>query len=229
VIASGGKAEFDLCGPLPRGVTLLEASAGTGKTFAIAGLVALTWALPAMPAAVAVLTVCAILFGHAALPRLPASDPHRRAPRLVVVSATDVARALRAHLRLVGYDAVIVEPRAERLVASDEPHVEAIDELELGTSDVVVLTDHDAPYAATVLAAAARSPARFVGMMSSRRHVVRHLDALRALGLSDEEVARVHAPVGLDIGGRSADEIALSIAAGIVADDHGRGGGWMDR
>ena len=156
-------------------------------------------------------------------------EPHRRAPRLVVVSATDVARALRAHLRLVGYHAVIVEPRAERLVASDEPHVGAIEELELGTNDVVVLTDHDAPYAATVLAAAARSPARFVGMMSSRRHVVRHLDALRALGLSEEEVARVHAPVGLDIGGRSADEIALSIAAGIVADDHGRGGGWLDR
>ena len=156
-------------------------------------------------------------------------EPHRRAPRLVVVSATDVARALRAQLRLVGYDAVIVEPRAERLVASDEPHVGAIEELELGTNDVVVLTDHDAPYAATVLAAAARSPARFVGMMSSRRHVVRHLDALRALGLSEEEVARVHAPVGLDIGGRSGNEIALSIAAGIVADDHGRDGGWLDR
>ena len=156
-------------------------------------------------------------------------EPHRRAPRLVVVSATDVARAIRAHLRLVGYQAVIVESRAERLVASDEPHVGAIEELELGTNDVVVLTDHDAPYAATVLAAAARSPARFVGMLSSRRHVVRHLDALRALGLSEEEVARVHAPVGLDIGGRSADEIALSIAAGIVADDHGRDGGWLDR
>jgi len=156
-------------------------------------------------------------------------EPHRRAPRLVVVSATDVARALRAHLRLVGYHAVIVEPRAERLVASDEPHVGAIEELALGTNDVVVLTDHDAPYAATVLAAAARSRARFVGMMSSRRHVVRHLDALRALGLSEAEVARVHAPVGLDIGGRSADEIALSIAAGIVADDHGRDGGWLDR
>jgi len=156
-------------------------------------------------------------------------EPHRRAPRLVVVSATDVARALRAHLRLVGYHAVIVEPRAERLVASDEPHVGAIEELALGTNDVVVLTDHDAPYAATVVAAAARSPARFVGMMSSRRHVVRHLDALRALGLSEAEIARVHAPVGLDIGGRSADEIALSIAAGIVADDHGRDGGWLDR
>jgi molybdopterin adenylyltransferase len=156
-------------------------------------------------------------------------EPHRRPPRLVIVSATDVARALRAHLRLVGYDAMIVEPRADRLLASDEPYVGSIDDLELEANDVVVLTDHDAPYAATVLAAAVRSPARFVGMMSSRRHVTRHLDALRALGLSQDEIARVHAPVGLDIGGRSADEIALSIAAGIVADDHGRDGGWLDR
>src|SRR5207244_11740378 len=45
-------------------------------------------------------------------------DPHRRPPRLVVVSATDVARSLREHLRFVGYDAVIVEPRADRLLAS---------------------------------------------------------------------------------------------------------------
>jgi len=156
-------------------------------------------------------------------------DPHRRPPRLVVVSATDVARSLRAHLRLAGYDAVIVEPRADRLLPSDEPHTGSLDGLQLGPDDVVVLTDHDAPYAAAVLAAAVRSPARFVGMMSSRRHVTRHLDALRALGLSDDEIARVHAPVGLDLGGRSADEIALSIAAGIVADDHGRDGGWLDR
>ena len=66
-------------------------------------------------------------------------------------------------------------------------------------------------------------------MMSSKRHVERHLDAIRALGLTDDEIARVHAPVGLDIGGRSAEEIAVSIAAGVVADDHGRDGGWLDR
>ena len=183
-------------------------------------------------------------------------DPHRRPPRLVVVSATDVARSLREALDLARLqqreificggqtifeeainlpevrrpDAeVIVEPRADRLLASDEPHAGSLDGLELGASDVVVLTDHDAPYAAAVLAAAVRSPARFVGMMSSRRHVTRHLDSLRALGLSEDEIARVHAPVGLDLGGRSADEIALSIAAGIVADDHGRDGGWLDR
>jgi xanthine dehydrogenase accessory factor len=156
-------------------------------------------------------------------------EPRRPSPRVVVVSATDVARALRAHLRRLGYDAITVEPRSDRLLADDAPHVDALDRVALTDADAVVLTDHDAPYASETLAAAARSSARFVGMMSSRRHVQRHLDAIRALGLSEEQIARVHAPVGLDIGGRSAEEIALSIAAAIVADDHGRDGGWLDR
>jgi molybdopterin adenylyltransferase len=156
-------------------------------------------------------------------------EPHRPAPRVVVVSATDVARALTAHLRLIGYRAVTVEPRTDRLLPEDGPHVASLEDASVTDTDAVVLTDHDAPYATETLAAAARSPARFVGMMSSKRHVQRHLDAIRALGLTDDQVARVHAPVGLDIGGRSAEEIALSIAAGIVADDHGRDGGWLDR
>jgi xanthine/CO dehydrogenase XdhC/CoxF family maturation factor len=80
-----------------------------------------------------------------------------------------------------------------------------------------------------MLATAARSPARFVGMMSSRRHVARHLDAVRALGVSDADVARVHAPVGLDLGRKDAEGIALSIAAGIVADANDATGGWLDR
>jgi xanthine/CO dehydrogenase XdhC/CoxF family maturation factor len=66
-------------------------------------------------------------------------------------------------------------------------------------------------------------------MMSSRRHVARHLDAVRAMGIPDEVIARIHAPVGLDLGRKDADGIALSIAAGIVADAHGTDGGWLDR
>ena len=80
-----------------------------------------------------------------------------------------------------------------------------------------------------MLAEAVRSPAGFVGMMSSRRHVARHLDAVRAMGVSDEELKRVHAPVGLDLGRKDAEGIALSIAAGIVADAHHAVGGWLDR
>ncbi|MEP6757708.1 MAG: molybdopterin-binding protein [Actinomycetota bacterium] len=156
-------------------------------------------------------------------------EPHRAPQRVVAVSATDVARALCRHLGMLGYDTVIVEPRDERVARGDEPVVASLADLALTDRDAIVLTDHDAPYASQMLADAARSPARFVGMMSSRRHAAGHLDALRGMGLAPEDVARVRIPVGLDLGRRDADGIALSIAAGIVADANDRVGGWMDR
>jgi molybdopterin adenylyltransferase len=156
-------------------------------------------------------------------------EPHRAPPRVFAVSATDVARAVRRHLEPLGFRVVVVEPRRERVAAGDEPVGAPLAGGARSVRDAVVLTDHDAPYASAVLAEAARSKAGFVGMMSSRRHVVRHLDAVRALGLPDDQIARIHAPVGLDLGRKDADGIALSIAAGIVADANGADGGWLDR
>ncbi len=156
-------------------------------------------------------------------------EPHRSPPRVYAVSATDVARAVRRHLAPLGYRVVVVEPRRERVAADDEPVVPSLDGVALSERDAVVLTDHDAPYASELLAEAARSKAGFVGMMSSRRHVERHLDAVRAMGVPDDVIARIHAPVGLDLGRKDADGIALSIAAGIVADANGADGGWLDR
>jgi xanthine dehydrogenase accessory factor len=156
-------------------------------------------------------------------------EPHRAPPRVVAVSATDVARALCRHLTLLGYGAVIVEPRAERIASGDGPVVASLSDLVVTERDAIVLTDHDAPYASQVLADAARSPARFVGMMSSQRHAAGHLDAIRAMDVAAEDIDRVRIPVGLDLGRRDAEGIALSIAAGIVADAHDRAGGWMDR
>jgi molybdopterin adenylyltransferase len=156
-------------------------------------------------------------------------EPHRAAPRVFAVSATDVARALRRHLGRLGYHVVIVEPRRERVAADDQPVVSSLEGVALSEGDAVVLTDHDAPYASELLAQAARSPARFVGMMSSRRHVARHLAALRDRDVPEDVIGRVHAPVGLDLGRKDAEGIALSIAAGIVADANGAAGGWLDR
>jgi molybdopterin adenylyltransferase len=118
-------------------------------------------------------------------------EPYRPAPRLAVVSATDVGRALRVFLSALGYEVVTVEPRSERLALA--------------------------------------SGAGFVGMMGSRRHADHRLDELRAVGVDPEAVARVRTPLGLDLGGRRPEEIALSIAAGVVAHGYGRAGGWLDR
>jgi molybdopterin adenylyltransferase len=156
-------------------------------------------------------------------------EPHRAPTRLVVVSATDVARRLRGYLRPAGYHVVLVEPRAERVADDDEPYVHRLDDLVLTADDVVVLTDHDAPGVTETLAAALRSPARFVGVMGSRRHVGRYVEELRSRGFGDDELARIRSPLGLDLGGKTPETIALSIAAGIVADRNGRDGGWLDR
>jgi molybdenum cofactor biosynthesis protein B len=156
-------------------------------------------------------------------------EPRPVAAMAYIVSATDVARALRAHLTQLGYGVVLVEPRGERTHADDGPVRPTIDAASIGERDVVVVTDHDAPGVVEVLAEALRSPARFIGIMGSRRHVGGHVGALRTLGFADADIARVRSPLGLDLGGRDPASVALSIAAGVVADAHGRDGGWLDR
>lgn len=156
-------------------------------------------------------------------------EPHDPSPTAIIVSATDVARALRSHLDRLGYQVTMVEPRRERVTFGDGRTVSGLGEVVVDDRSVVVLTDHDAPGVVDSLAAALRSPARFVGVMGSRRHVGHHVEALRAAGFDDDDISRVRSPLGLDLGGREPEEIALSIAAGIVADRHDRAGGWLDR
>jgi molybdenum cofactor synthesis domain-containing protein len=156
-------------------------------------------------------------------------ERHGAPPRLIVVSATDVARSLRAEMRRQGRSVVLVEPRTERLAPDDEPSVRAIDDLELSSDDEVVFTDHDAPGITDALTTLLRSPVRFLGVMGSRRHVAHYVEDLRERGFTDDDLARVRSPLGLDLGGRRPEEIALSIAAGLVASSHGHDGGWLDR
>ena len=158
-------------------------------------------------------------------------EPHVPPARLVVVSGTDVARSLRGLMSGLGYSTVMVEPRVERLTANDRDlgAVSSIDDLDLDERSLVAFTDHDAPGIAAELAAALRSRARFVGVMGSRRHAGPYVEELMAMGFSVDELERIRSPLGLDVGGRRPEEIALSIAAGLVAAANGRDGGWLDR
>lgn len=156
-------------------------------------------------------------------------EPHVVPIRLVVVSATDVARSLRDEMQRQGRQVLLLEPRAERLTPEDEPSVRTLDDVRLGPDDEVVFTDHDAPGIADMLMTLLRSPVRFVGVMGSRRHVAHYVEELRTRGFGDEDLGRIRSPLGLDLGGRRPEEVALSIAAGLVADRHDREGGWLDR
>jgi molybdopterin adenylyltransferase len=168
------------------------------------------------------------------------AEPRTVEPLLVVVSATPVALELLRFARALGYRSVLVEPRVDRVL--HEHRTEAGSVLEdlaaavgsgghppLDERAAVVLTDHDAPGVAETLAAALATPAGFVGVMGSRRHVGPHVDELRAMGVDDQALGRVRSPVGIDLGGKTPVEIALSIAAGLVAARTGRDAGWLDR
>ena len=118
-------------------------------------------------------------------------------------------------------------PRRERVVG---PRRDRVPKLPDGADVFAVHTDHDAPGVAESMAALLRADAAFIGVMGSDRHVGPHVEALRSRGSATRISRASEAPLGLDIGGRSAEEIALSILAGVVAARHGRdGGGWTAR
>jgi xanthine/CO dehydrogenase XdhC/CoxF family maturation factor len=160
-------------------------------------------------------------------------EPSVRAPLLVAVSASPVALELLRVVRALGWRTALVEPRAERVLPEHRAIAhQVLTDLPVGELDAdasVVHTDHDAPGVADSLGAALRTPAGFVGVMGSRRHVGPHVESLRAMGFGDADLERVRSPVGLDLGARTPQEIALSIAAGLVAARAGRDGGWLDR
>jgi molybdopterin adenylyltransferase len=147
-------------------------------------------------------------------------------PTLVVLGATPVARWLLRWGTDLGYDTVLVEPRAERVTADHKEAagrvVESPEGLVAAEELDVVHTDHDAPLVAEHVAALVAAGAGFAGVMGSRRHAGPHLERLRELGV---EEGRVETPVGLDIGARTPQEIALSILAGLVTSRTGRRGG----
>jgi molybdopterin adenylyltransferase len=159
-------------------------------------------------------------------------EPLLRRPLLVVFSATPVALHLARWGAALGFDPVLVEPRAERITPEHRSAGRTIPSLEgvsITEDAAAVHTDHDAPGVAESVAELLRSPARFIGVMGSARHVGPHMERLREMGFADKDLARMRTPVGIDIGARTAEEIALSILAGLVADRAGATGGWLDR
>lgn len=156
-------------------------------------------------------------------------------PRLILFGAVDVAASLARLARDAGWRAYVVDPRArfatpERFPSAEEVIAAWPEEAfaRLGGIDpatsIAVLT-HDPKLDDAALEIALRSPARFVGAMGSRRAQEARRERLLALGLSDEEMGRLSAPLGLDLGAHSTEETALSILAEVVAARHGRPGG----
>jgi xanthine dehydrogenase accessory factor len=150
---------------------------------------------------------------------------------LVAVFDSPVAEVLVRLGRELGFRTVLVEPEPERRSAGTAADVSVrgfadLDgELAGGSADVVV-TDHHREELGELLRDALARPARWIGVMGNPRHEGPHVAALAALGVPPAEVARVHRPIGLDIGSKAPAEIAVSTLAGLLADRNGRSGGF---
>lgn len=148
--------------------------------------------------------------------------------RLVLVFASPVAAEIAVLADRLGWPVTVVDPDRARLAAEPVPSARpcaSVAEARLDAGCDVVVCDHDRPELGDVLADALAGPVRWVGVMGSLRHTAPHVAALRERGLPDDVIARVHRPIGLNIGSRTPAEIALSTVAGLLADRHGRTGG----
>jgi xanthine dehydrogenase accessory factor len=146
-------------------------------------------------------------------------------PNMYVFGAIDHAAALATIGRYLGFRVTVCDARSkfvtpERFPDVDELVVEWPDKfLERAPVDertaICVLT-HDHKFDVPALKVALRSPAGYIGAMGARRTNAERAERLRAEGVTDEELARIHAPIGLKIGSRSPEEVAVAIAAEIV-------------
>ena len=163
---------------------------------------------------------CAVAHGNTPA---PATDR-----TLVAVFASPVANYLLHFASDIGFRAVLVEPDLARAGAEWATPYLVTGEFGdlLDDSADVVVTDHHRPELGVVLRDALASKARWVGILGNPRHPGPHLQALAELGVPEADIARVHRPVGLNIGSRTPPEIAIATLAGLIADRNGRPGGF---
>ena len=161
------------------------------------------------------------------------------APRLLIFGAVDYAAALCRLAAESGWRPFVIDPRRAFAMPGHFPAAERVvtawpREAIVGlggidaTTAVVVLT-HDPKLDDEALAAALESPARYIGAMGSRVSSERRFERLREAGFATDQLARISAPIGLDLGASSPAETALSIFAEIVAVTNGRQGGLLSK
>jgi xanthine dehydrogenase accessory factor len=186
---------------------------------------------------------CKAALSHMAqgLPRtLSLALPHRTArvfvevhtpqPMLIIVGASHVAMLLVELARPVGFHTIVVDSRPrfvtpERFPAADTLLVgipsEIVKTLSLSSGTAVILVAHDYKYDLPILRHVLSSPAGYIGVLGSRRRGEGLLKFLREDGVPEEVLRRIRIPIGLDLGGRSAPEIALAILAEVVSARYG--------
>ncbi len=152
-------------------------------------------------------------------------------PTLVVVGGAHISIALTALAKTLGYRTIVVDPRRAFGSEARFPHVdkliqewpdEALSQIKLTSATAVAMLTHDPKLDDPALKVALPSPAFYVGALGSRTTQAKRRARLLAEGLTEAQLDRLHGPIGLEIGGRTPEEIALSVMAEIVAAKNGQ-------
>ena len=145
--------------------------------------------------------------------------------KLVITGAVHISQALAPIAKLLGYDVTIVDPRTAFATQERFPDVtviaqwpdEALPALNIDRYTAFVALTHDPKIDDPALLHALSKDCFYIGALGSRKTHGRRLERLKAQGIGDNEIARIHAPIGLDIGAISPPEIAVSIMGQITA------------
>ncbi len=163
-------------------------------------------------------------------------EPFRRPAHLVIVGAIHIAIPLQRLAKTMGYRVTVIDARAkfatkERFPEADKLIVawpdEAMGQITIDNSTYVVILTHDPKFDLPALRSVLKGDAGYIGAIGSRKTNQNRFDALRKEGFTEAELARVHGPIGLDLGGRGAEETALGILAEITAVRFGGSGASM--
>jgi xanthine dehydrogenase accessory factor len=161
-------------------------------------------------------------------------DVHRPQPRLVVIGGAHVAQVLCRLAQIVGYQVLVIDPRSAFATPERFPGVKMLSHqypdkvlpgLNLDTETYVAVLTHDPKIDDPALCVALASPAPYVGVMSGKRTHQLRIERLTRAGVPAAQIERIHAPIGLNLGSQTPEEIALSIMAQIVAVRNGVGDG----
>ncbi len=155
---------------------------------------------------------------------------HTRPRKLIIVGAVHIAQILAPMATAIGFEVIVIDARpafakSERLPGITIIHQrseQALQGLTIDSHTALAMLAHDPILDDPALHTALKSSAYYIGCLGSRRTHAGRLDRLREAGFDEQTLERLHAPVGLDIGGRSAGEIAVSILAEIIAVGNGK-------
>lgn len=156
--------------------------------------------------------------------------------QLVIFGAVHIAQPLSRYAQDIGFDVVIVDARKALATQSRFPNVERIltvwpdeayEQLAITDRTWIAILSHDPKFDEPAILGALNTKAAYIGAVGSRKTNQDRRERLREGGVSEEQLERLHGPIGLDIGGKTPEEMAISILAEMIAIEHGRDGGML--